>query len=93
MNEEVRQVVERVVREAAATSSEDRSRARVALGDVTMAEQAQERYKLANSLWQAQGTELRRNQMDEAESERKQAIRSAGVHLREYHDWLDKVLG
>jgi hypothetical protein len=55
-----------------------------------MAEQASEQYQLSLSLFQAQGTDLRRNQMDEAETERKQAIRSAGAHLREYHDWLDK---
>ena len=95
-NAEARTAVERIVREAAATSSHDRARARRALGDIQYAEQSAEEYRIAQERLPGAVEELRQDElrqaMGDAEIERVRGIRDAGARLREYHDWLDKAL-
>jgi cellobiose-specific phosphotransferase system component IIA len=121
---EARKLIERSIREAAATSRDDRTRCRAALAHIKNAEEAQDNYNkiqkeqetLSRSLLRTghesepnpdmrglylhsagalrdKEIEALRQQMDDAARQCRQEIVNAGVRLREYHHWLDNVLG
>jgi hypothetical protein len=90
--EEVRRLVEGIVREAAATSSEDRTRAQTALEHVEGAEQAERDYAKAQQEVDNAGGDAPRQQMSAADSRRSEEIKQAGARLREYLGWLDQGL-
>ena len=91
--DDARQLVERILREAAATSAADRVRARPALVHIERSEQAMDRYQRAQQQLQTSDGEELRHQMSIADSDRSREIAEAGARLREYSDWLDQELG
>ena len=90
---DARKIVERVVLEAAATSSDDRAHARAALACIGRAEQAEARYEAAQRELQTADTDALRQAMSAAEADRVQEIAEAGDCLRDYLAWLDGTLG
>jgi hypothetical protein len=90
---DARALVERIVREAAATSPEDRTRARAALVHIRGADGADKDYSEAQQKMQTSEGDDLRHRMEAAATAHAQQIAEAGARLREYSDWLDGALG